>query len=229
LALGLGGKAISGTFRYVSTDRQGHTSTAAPMIAGNYSVLAVFSSKNPNYASAASASVSFTVTPALAKATTTLPAGATTFVLHGFGFDPQMANDIVTPSSGSARVLRASANSLTISVNGLSLGALSVIVTVDGTSGTSTPVATVVPEIARSAASLSVTATSLIIKGMGFDPNLANDVVTFNSGVIGVLTEATATQLTITSLKGLKRGVLTASLTSDGESSGAGVEVANVT
>jgi ELWxxDGT repeat protein len=229
LALGLGGKAIRGKFRYVYADSQGHTSTAAPMIAGNYSVFAVFSSKNPDYASATSASVPFTITPTVARATMTLPASATTFVLHGFGFDPQVANDNVTLSSGSARVMRASAYSLTISVNGLSLGALSVIVTVDGISGTSTLVAAVVPEIARSAASLSVTATSLIIEGMGFDPNLANDVVTFNGGVTGILAEATATQLTVTSLEGLKRGALVASVTIDGESSGAGVEVANVT
>ena len=65
-AVGTDGQtAVSGTFTFTYTDTlTGNTLLAAPVNAGNYSVVAQFQSSDPNYSGADSAPVSFTISPA---------------------------------------------------------------------------------------------------------------------------------------------------------------------
>jgi hypothetical protein len=87
----------------------------------------------------------------------------------------------------------------------------------------------VVPVVTYSAASIAATATSVTINGFGFGPTAANDTVTFSGTVKGTVTAATATQVTVSNLTGLIAGPLTATVTCNGMSSTAAVEVATVT
>ena len=87
---------------------------------------------------------------------------------------------------------------------------------------------TVDPSLISSTTDILFTATTLTLNGAGFDTKKANDSVTFSNGVTGTVSAATATQLTIGSLSGLTLGALYASVTVDGLSSGAAVQVATV-
>src|SRR5262249_10333711 len=86
-----------------------------------------------------------------------------------------------------------------------------------------------VPTAMASTATLAANATSLIINGTGFSATPANDSVNFGSGVTGMVTAATATQLTVSSLNGLVAGQLVATVKVNGVSSSAAVQVATVT
>ncbi len=111
-------------------------------------------------------------------------------------------------------------------------------VTVDGvSSGAAVSVATVAasstPTVTSSTANLVDNATSLTINGTGFDGTItANDVVTFDNGVTGTVTSASAISLIVGNLSGLNvltaGTVLNASVAVDGVSSGAAVPVATV-
>src|SRR5204862_3723531 len=63
-ATGVGGATVAGSFAFTYTDAQGHSSSTAPTNAGPYTVVASFSSSDPNYTNAQSAPVSFTIIPA---------------------------------------------------------------------------------------------------------------------------------------------------------------------
>ena len=63
--------------------------------------------------------------------------------------------------------------------------------------------AAVAPVVTASTADLPSTATTLVIHGFGFYTNLANDTVTFDNGVTGTITRATATTLTVKALSDL--------------------------
>ena len=123
----------------------------------------------------------------------------------------------MTLSDGGGTVTHASATSLTISVSGLLPGPLSAVVSADGVSTFNTQVATVIPVVTPSTASLAANATSLVINGFGFDPIADDDILSFGGGVDGTVSTATANQLTVTSLTGLKSGSLTASVAVDGQ------------
>ncbi|MBI3408028.1 MAG: Ig-like domain repeat protein [Planctomycetes bacterium] len=172
-----------------------------------------------------------TVTPVVTSTTASLAINATTMTIDGFGFSTTPGNNIVTFSGGATgTVTAASANQLTVSnLTGLTLGELDASVTAEGiSSGAPVQVATVVPVITPSNANLPVIATTLIINGFGFDPTAANDVVSFSGGVTGTVTAATSNSITISNLTGLAAGALSASVTVDGVSSGAPVQVATV-
>jgi hypothetical protein len=88
---------------------------------------------------------------------------------------------------------------------------------------------TTTPHISASTTVLPGTATTMTITGSGFDATAANDTVVFSDGVIGTVTGATTTQLTVAlshSPTGL--GNLTAVVTTDGQSSGTPTQVATV-
>ncbi len=172
------------------------------------------------------------VTPVVTKSTTNLAANATTLVIHGVGFSTTMANDKVTFSGGvTGTVTAATATALTMkSLKKLVAGKLLASVSVSGiSSGAAVQVATVTPMVTKSTTSLAPSATTLTINGFGFDPTAANDTVKFSNGVTGTVKTATNNQLVIINLTGLVAGSLTAIVTVDGESSGAAVEVADVT
>ena len=74
-----------------------------------------------------------------------------------------------------------------------------------------------------SVANLAANATTVTITGLAFDPIAANNTVVFNDGAAGTVTVATSTSLIVTfSTKPTTAGSLTAVVTTDGVSSGAG-------
>ncbi len=172
-----------------------------------------------------------TVIPVVTSSTANLAANASSLTINGFGFSTTASNDSVSLSGGaSGTVTSASSTQLTVtSLSGLVLGNLTASVTVSGvSSGTAVQVATVIPVVTSNTANLPVTASSLTINGFGFDSTASNDSVSFSGGASGTVTSASSTQLTVTGLSGLLLGNLTASVTVNGVSSGAAVEVATV-
>ena len=173
-----------------------------------------------------------TVLPVVTKSTAFLGANATSLIIYGFGFNPTASNDTVTLSGGlTCTVISATANELTLDITGtLKLGSLTALVTVGGvSSGIAVEVSTVRPTVALSSADLSPDSTTLVIYGSGFSTDAAHNTVVFSNGTTGTVTSATATTLTLTALKDLTAGNLTAIVTSNDVSSGPEVEVANVT
>ena len=94
-------------------------------------------------------------------------------------------------------------------------------------SGTAVEVASVSPVVTASTSNLATSATTVTINGFGFDPTAANNTVVFNDGAAGAVTSATKTSLTVTfHTKPTSAGSLTAVVTTDGVSSGVGVQIA---
>ena len=173
-----------------------------------------------------------TMTPVVKAATSNLTINATKMVIKGSGFSTTPGNDAVTFSDGATgTVTAASKTQLTVSdLSGLTVGPLTASVTVAGlSSGPEVNVATVIPVVTPGTTSLSATADTLTINGFGFSTTPSDDVVTFNHGATGTVTAATATQLTVSNLSGQIGGILTASVTVAGYSSGAKVQVGTVT
>jgi hypothetical protein len=162
-----------------------------------------------------------------------LSAGATTLTITGVGFDATAAHNTVTLSNGAVgTVTVATTTSLTVtfSTKPTSLGNLTAVVTTDSaSSGAPVQVATVVPGVTSSTASLPINGTTLTINGFGFDTTAGNNTVVFNNGAVGTVTAATATSLTVTlTTPPTAVGSLTAVVTTDGASSGTAVQVATV-
>jgi fibronectin-binding autotransporter adhesin len=82
--------------------------------------------------------------------------------------------------------------------------------------------------VTSSAPNVPDATSTITINGSSFDPIAADNTVAFNLGVVGTVTLATSTQLTVTlAAPPTALGVLTAVVTTDGASSGAPVQVAN--
>jgi hypothetical protein len=85
------------------------------------------------------------------------------------------------------------------------------------------------PALVVTAATLPAGSITMSISGAGFDPVAANNSVSFNGGVVGTVTAATANSLTISFTNSpANLGALSAVVTTDGVSSGAPVQVATV-
>ena len=84
------------------------------------------------------------------------------------------------------------------------------------------------PTVTLTTTSIPFIATSLTITGTRFDPVAANNLVAFTPGGSGIVTAATATSLSVTSVTGIVAGNLYAVVTSGGRSSGTPVQVATV-
>ncbi len=153
---------------YAGSTAMGKPLRGAPSAAGAYTVVASFPG-TLDYAST-SAQTPFTIRPTVVESSANVAANATTFVIHGAGFNRNAADDSVLLSSGSGRVIHASATALTISVSGLTVGSLFATVIADGASCNNTQVANVIAAATNSAVSPGEYATSLIINGLGFDP-----------------------------------------------------------
>jgi len=62
-ATGIGGKAVSGTFTFTYKDSHNNTLAGAPTSVGTYTVVASFTSTNPNYKNGTSVPLTFSITP----------------------------------------------------------------------------------------------------------------------------------------------------------------------
>ena len=110
-----------------------------------------------------------------------------------------------------------------------SSGKFSVTVSDTATPPNSTTASTtVVPVVTANTAGLPDDVTSLTIAGSGFDPNPANDQVTFSGGITGTVIAATRTRLTVGNLSGVAAGPLTAVVTANRISSGTAATVATI-
>ena len=182
-----------------------------------------------------------TLTPVVTSSSATVALNATSVVINGYGFDPAKANDSVQFNGVAAgTVTAATANSLTVTfgTKPAATGSLTAIVTT-GTqnSGSAVPVATVVaavtvPTVTNGATTtLLANANSLTITGSGFDAVATNNRLSFNDGAVGTVTGVnsgkTALTVQLTTLP-TTAGALSASVITDGVSSGAAVQVATV-
>ena len=190
-----------------------------------------------------------TVAPVVTASTALIPSNTDAIGIGGLGFDPNVANDSITLSNGvTGSVYFASATTLDFTVNGLSSvpagTALYASVTVDGQTSafeSSGPysnvqigtVEAVGPTVTPNTAPIPANADGdgIGIGGSDFDPNAANDTITFDNGVTGSVYSASATSMdfTVNGLSSLTGGTpLFASVTVDGVSSGSPVQILTV-
>ena len=175
-----------------------------------------------------------TVTPQVASNNLPLAQSATTLVISGSGFSTTPSSNTVAFNLGAVGTVTAATASqltVTLSTTPTSLGNLTAAVTTSGFTSPTVQVATVVasPAVTASSASLAAGATQIVIAGSGFNTNAASNTVLFNLGVVGTVTAATSTSLTVFfNTPPATLGNLTAVVTSNGGTSGAAVQVATV-
>ncbi len=172
------------------------------------------------------------VRPTVTVSNTVLALNPTTITIAGAGFDATAANNIVTLSNGAVgTVIAASTTSLTVLLTSRpSAGLLTAIVTVNSvSSGNPIRVATIAPIVTPNATTMGANVSTVTISGFGFSTTLAENTVSFNNGAIGVVTAATTTSLTVNlTTKPTTLGSLQAVVTTNGATSGASLQVANV-
>ena len=186
---------------------------------------------------AANSLYTYVAPPTVTLVTTSLAVNAGTVTITGTGFSSTPANNTVTFNHGAVgTVSTATTTSLTVTLTTppTSLGSLTAIVTNTSTSlssGSAVQVATVIPVITPSSANLAANASGISISGFGFDSNKLNDGVTFSGAGTGpgTVTAASSTGLGVNLPSPLIAGVLNATMTSDGVSSGTAVQVATIT
>ena len=181
------------------------------------------------------------VGPGVTVGTTVRTATATTaLTITGVGFNPTFASNTVTfygpdgtTEIGHGTVTAGSTTSLTVSVSSFTpTGGILYAVVYDGSYYSPvTQVALINPVVTTSTASIGANATTMTINGFGFSTTPGNNSVTFNNGVTGSVTGATATTLTVTFTSlplPCPLGLLTAIVTTNSRYSGASVNVATV-
>src|SRR5208282_5662827 len=167
-------------------------------------------------------------------------ADAATVTITGSGFDATAggSNSVVFNDGAAGLVTAATPTSLTVTFttsptneNPVTAGILTAVVTTDTvSSGVAVPVATITPVVTSSTANLAANTSTLVINGFGFDPNNLDDSVAFTpGGVVGTVTDASTSSLTVTfSAPPTALGELEAVVTTDGQTSGSAVQVATV-
>jgi preprotein translocase subunit YajC len=172
------------------------------------------------------------VSPVVTTRTTTLASSAASFVISGFGFDPIASRNTVVLSNGAVgTVTDATTTSLTVRIDTkpTSVGSLTAIVTTNSiSSGNAVQVANVIPSVTSATTAITLSTTTLTIRGFGFSTTAGNNTVVFNNGAVGTVTNATATTLTVSLTTPPKAGNLTAIVTTNSLSSGAAVQVATL-
>jgi len=171
-----------------------------------------------------------TPAPTITQSTAYLALNAPTLVISGVGFNPAGGNT-VTFDNATGEISAATATQLTVSLTTAPTltGPLTAVVqSFDGTSS-NMQVATLVaaPTVTLATANLAISAGTLIIRGINFDPTASGNTVQLSSGDANVAS-ATATQLTLLFTSASSLGNLTAVVTSFGGSSGNPVQVATV-
>jgi sugar lactone lactonase YvrE len=180
--------------------------------------------------------------PTITQSAAGLPINATQITINGV-FNKTVANNTVTFNNGAVGtvvvpggghggfiIIGGSGNVTSLTVNLTTppnqVGPLIATVSAGGVSSAPVQVATVVPVITSTTTDLGLNATTLTINGFGFDPIAANNTITLNNGATGTVTAATATQLTIAlTTSPTQSGALTATVTTDGNTSTANVPI----
>jgi hypothetical protein len=174
-----------------------------------------------------------TIAPTVTISNATVALNPTTITITGLGFDSTAANNTVTLNNGAVgTVIASTATTLTVLLSSRPhAGILNAVVSVNGvSSGASVRVASIAPIITLNSTSIGANVSTVTIDGFGFSTTPANNTVTFNNDAVGVVTSATATSLTVNlTTKPTQLGNLTAVVTIAGASSGAPIQVANVT
>ena len=206
--------------------------TRAPTNLGVLSAVVTTNGRKSNLPVAAATIVD---RPSITKSTVALADNAATLIIHGAGFDPtNRTNTVRLSGNATGTILTASASELTVNLTKLPnrRGPLSAVVeSFGGTTGRMATVATIVakPTIKTGSLLLPADATTLEIKGTGFDRIAANNAVTFNLGAEGAVVQATATTLLVSlTARPTDDGPLTAVISTHGGTSGAARQVATV-
>lgn len=172
------------------------------------------------------------VTPTVTSDNSSLSNAATTITIAGAGFSTTAANNRVTFNNGAiGTVSAATATSLTVTFSTKpAAGNLTAVVTTNGVgSGAAVQVATVPVSVTNTTTSLNANSGSVTITGTGFSSTPGNNTVVFNNGVVGAVTAASATSLTVLlSARPSISGSLTAIVTTNGVNSGSAVQIAEV-
>ena len=172
-------------------------------------------------------------TPTVTVDSASLARGAKTLTIRGTGFDPANLTNKVRLSGGATGVVTAAtATTLTVSLRTWpAAGTLlkAAVTSFGGTSGAAVTVARIVrnPTVQSSTDQMSLSSTTITIRGLSFDPSYKNNVVTFNLGAVGYVTSATKNTLVVKFTTPPSVGRLKAVVTSFGGSSNA-VQVATV-
>lgn len=160
-------------------------------------------------------------TPTITTSTTNWTIGTSTLTIRGAHFNPIAANNTVLLSNGADCTI-VSANSLCIVVQvtqAPTVGPLSAkVISADLASTDWTVVATAVPGVTASTASVFRTAKTFTISGAGFDTIASHNKVTLSSGTVKILS-ATSTKLVCQFVTTPHYGPLNAKVTVDGVAS----------
>ena len=173
--------------------------------------------------------------PAVISRGALLAESAERMVIRGTGFDLRPGRNTVAFDGGvTGKVVSATSRTLVVQFaqKPTTAGTLSAVVTTNGrSSGAAVGVATVVeaPVVTVADASLARNASTLTIRGTGFDPVNLTNKVRLSGGATGIVTAATATTLTV-AVRNLPAAAasLKAVVTSFGGTSGAAATVATI-
>ncbi|MCY2982129.1 MAG: hypothetical protein NTY15_00640 [Planctomycetota bacterium] len=203
------------------------TFSTRPVVAGNLTAVVTV-----NGASSGAAVQVARISPIVTSSTASLSAGAASVVINGVGFDTNFARNTVVFNNGAVgTVTAATATSLTVRIDTkpTTVGSLTAVVTTNSvSSGSAVQVANVIPSVTSSTAAMTLSTTTLTIRGFGFSTTPGNNTVVFNNGAVGIVTAATATQLTVSITTPPTAGNLTAVVTTNSLSSGDAVQVATL-
>jgi hypothetical protein len=171
--------------------------------------------------------------PMITSSTASVGINATTVKINGSNFSATPGNNTVVFNDGAVgTVTAATATQLTVtlSTQPTNVGNLTANVTVFGGSTGAIQVATVVPVVTVNTATLAANANSISINGFGFNANPLNDGVTFSGAGTGsgTVSAASPTGLGSSLPTSMVAGVLNASVSSGGVSSGTAVQVATI-
>jgi hypothetical protein len=210
------------------------TFTTAPSLLGNLTAV-VSSLGGTSGAPVQVATVNKPGSPTVTTNAMDITVDTASVIITGTNFSPTAAQNTVTFNLGAAgTVTAATATQLTVTFTTAPsmLGMLTAMVSsLGGSSGPSVvQVATVVPGVTLNTANVAQNATTITIDGSGFSTTTpTQNTVVFNLGAAGMVTAATATQLTVTfTTSPTSAGALTAVVTTSTFSSGAPVQVATV-
>ncbi len=165
--------------------------------------------------------------PVITPNTTRWSTASSLLTLRGSGFSTTAADNGVVLSSGAGVAVRSTSEQIIIRfTEAPTAGPLSAQVTVNGHASESTVVALAVPSVTLSKAHLPITANTLTITGVGFDPTASHNQVALSSGSATVVS-ATSTQLVVQFVSTPNIGELIATVIVNGERTSA--QVATVT